>query len=133
MRRVLFVFSRVLTETTARAVHRPPVGLPAPSLTGRVWSLPGQQAIGSGGRPNPAQKGMNGARPTDVLKFVFENILKVLGLETQIIHGLATGGMVENGHQPTQVRTKGRKLVVAPGLAKGISSVIASQSDVFAP
>ena len=67
------------------------------------------------------------------LQGVIENTFEILGLQTKIIEGLATGGMMKIGAQARKIGTEGGELMVAPCFAKGIGAVIAIQTDGFTP
>ena len=67
------------------------------------------------------------------LQGVIENTLEILGLKAKIIEGLATGGVMKISAQTRKIGAEGGELVIAPCLAQGIGTVIAFQTDGFAP
>jgi hypothetical protein len=49
---------------------------------------------------------------------MFINVLEILWLEAEVIEGLPTGGVIEDGYQPVQIGSKSGELMIAPGFAK---------------
>jgi hypothetical protein len=64
---------------------------------------------------------------------VFENILEILRLQTEIFKRLPAGGMVEKVHQPIQIGAESGKLVIPPCFAERIGAIIARQSGMLTP